>query len=170
MRTWSPVLLLLAAACSPPPPDLSAITKELGSLRQGLEELKKIEQPKFDSEQAMVDLTKEVQRLRDRLAQPTLLPPAVPAAPIAPLPSPQPGMLAGGVGGTQAGVNDLYWVLGKIALEKEERIVLALYQAQEGGRGFRLIGVRMLNADLQVIEMASDKPRVKEVMDSLKRK
>jgi hypothetical protein len=168
MRHLAPALVLLAASCSPPPPDLSAITKELASLRQGLDELKKIEQPKFDSEQAMVDLTKEVQRLRDRLAQPA---PAA-AVPLPALPAlsvPQAGILAGGVGGTQAGVNDLYWVLGKISVDKEDRIVLALYQTLGGNRGFKLIGVRMLNADLQILELGGDKPSVREVVEALRR-
>jgi hypothetical protein len=67
-------------------------------------------------------------------------------------------------------VSDLYWVLGKIALEKEERAVLALYQAQDGGRGFRLVGVRMINADLQIVELGNDKPHVKDVVELLRRK
>jgi hypothetical protein len=168
MRTLAPIFVLLAAGCSPPPPDLTPLTKELASLRQGLEELKKIEQPKFDSEQAMVDLTKEVQRLRDRMAQPAL-PPAPAAAPKLPLPSPQTGNLSGGMGGTQPGINDLYWVLSKLPVENEERAVLALYQALGGGRGFKLIGVRMLNADLQILEFGGDKPSVKEVFEAIRK-
>jgi len=167
MRTLVPFLVVLAAGCTAPPPDLSAITKELAGLRQGLEDLKKAEQPKVDSELAMVDLTKEIQRLRDRMAQP--IPPA--AAPAAPaLQNVQASMLSGGVGGTQPGVSDLHWVLSKVGVDKEERVVLALYQAQDGGRGFRLVGVRMLNADLQLLEFGNDRPRVKDIVDALKKK
>jgi len=170
MKTIAPILVLLAAGCTPPPPDLTSITKELASLRQGLEELKKIEQPKFDSEQAMVDLTKEVQRLRDRLAQPVPAPAPAAPGPILSLPAPQTGNLSGGIGGTQTGVNDLYWVLTRLPVDNEERIVLALYQALGGGRGFKLVGVRMLSADLQMVEFAGEKPTVKEVINALKRK
>jgi hypothetical protein len=168
MRTLAPFLVVLAAGCSPPPPDLSAITKELAALRQGLEEIRKFEQPKFDSEQAMVDLTKEIQRLRDRMAQPIPAAPVTPATPA--LQNVQTGMLSGGIGGTQPNVNDLHWVLTKVNVDKEERVVLALYQAVDGGRGFRLNGVRMLNADLQLLEFKNDGPRVKDIVDALRKK
>ncbi len=168
MRTIAPILALLTAACNPPAPDLTPLTRELASLRRGLEELKKAEQPKFDTEQAMVDLTKEVQRLRDRLAQPAPGPAA--PAPVLSLPAAPTGTLSGGIGGTQPGINDLHWVLTRVSVDKEDRVVLALYQAQEGGRGFRLVGVRMLNADLQLVEFGNDKPRVKDIVDALKKK
>ena len=161
-----PSMLLLAAACSPPPPDLGAITQELAALRRGMEEIQKAQQPTFDKEQVLADLTAEVRRLRTA--------PPAPAAPAdAPVVVPAPlqgGALAGGVGGTQNGVNDLYWVLAKVLVEKEERVVLALYQAQTNGRGFKLAGVRMLSADLQIVEMGQDRPHVKEVIEELKRK
>jgi len=177
MKTLIPILVLLAAGASTllnagcnPPPDLTPITRELASLRKEVEELRKADQPKFDTEQAMEDLAKEVRRLRDRLSQPA-------PAPAAPAPAPaalpqvlQAATLSGSVGGTQPNVHDLYWVLGKVLVDKEERTTLALYQAQDGGRGFRLLGVRMLNADLQVIEMGNDKPRVKDIVDALRKK
>ncbi len=159
-------VLLLLSACTPPPPDLSAITKELSSLRAGMEELKKGQQPTFDREQVLEDLTKEVRRLR--AAPPPAAPEAVPAPVVLPA-TLQGGTLSGGVGGTQSGINDLYWVLTKMQVEKEERVVLALYQAQNNGRGFKLAGVRMLSADLQIIEYGQDKPHVKDVIDELKR-
>src|SRR5215510_3651929 len=108
MKNLLPSMLLLAAACSPPPPDLSAITKELAALRQGLEEIKKGQQPTFDKEQVLEDLAREVRRLRT--APPA---PAAPADAPAVVPAPVPGGLTGGVGGTQSGINDLYWVLTK---------------------------------------------------------
>jgi len=158
-------MFLLAAGCTPPSPDLSAVTRELAALRQGLEEIRKGQQPTFDREQTLEDLTKEVRRLRTAppaQAAPAAAPTVVPAA----LPS---GALAGGVGGTQSGVNDLYWVLTRIQVENEERVVLALYQAQANGRGFKLSGVRMLSADLQILEMGQERPHVREVIEELRK-
>jgi hypothetical protein len=166
MKTIAPILVLLLASCNPPAPDLSPITKEIASLKAGLEELKKVQQPTFDTQQAQEDLAKEIRRLRDRMAQPPL--PAAPAAGAAlPVPAPQAGFLQGGVGGTQAGLNDLYWVLTKLTVDKEERLVLAMYQGNH--RGIKLAGVRMLNADLQLVEYNGDKPTVKQVVEELKR-
>lgn len=163
MRIFIPSLLALAA-CSPPPPD-GTVAKELAALRQGLEDLKKGQQPTFDKEQVLADLTREVRRLR------TAPPPAAAPAPEPALVPPTllSGSLSGGVGGTQTGVNDLYWVLTRIQVEKEERVVLALYQALANGRGFKLAGVRMLGADLQIVEFNQEKPHVKEIVDELKR-
>jgi len=163
MRTLLPSLLLLAA-CTPPPPDLSALAKELAALRQGMEELKKAQQPTFDKEQVLEDLTKEVRRLR-----------AAPAAPAAPAPAPAvvpagnlpASSLAGGVGGTQPGINDLYWVLAKVQVEAQDRTVLALYKAT--ANGFKLQAVRMLGADLQIVDYGQDRPHVREILDELKK-
>lgn len=163
MKRLAAVLLLLSA-CTPPPPDLSAITRELASLRQGMEEVKKGQQPTFDKEQVLEDLTKEVRRLR---TAPAPQPPPAPDPVVLPA-TLQGASLAGGVGGTQTGVNDLYWVLTKIQVDKEERVVLALYQAQ-ANRGFKLAGVRTLSADLQIVEFNQDKPHVREIVEELKR-
>jgi hypothetical protein len=165
MKTLAPILVLLAAACNPPAPDLTPITKELAALRQGLEEVKAGQKPTFDKEQVLADLTREVRRLREG---PALAPAAAPAALGLPMPAPQAGILNSGVGGTQAGLNDLYWVLTKITVDKEERVVLATYQSNH--RGIKLTGVRMINADLQLVEFNADQPTVKQVVDSLKRK
>ena len=110
----------------------------------------------------MEDLAKEIRRLRD---QPAAHAPA-PALPA--LPAPQTGNLGGGVGGTQPGLNDLYWVLTKLPVDNEERVVLALYQA--GSRGIKLLSVRMLNADLQIVQYEGEKPQVREIMDALKKR
>ena len=165
MKAITPLLILLAACGREP--DLSPLRQELAALRAGMEELKKGQQPTFDKEQVLEDLTKEVRRLR------TSPPPDAPQPAPAPVVLPatlQGGTLAGGVGGTQAGINDLYWVLTKIQVEKEDRVVLALYQALANGRGFKLAGVRMLSADLQIVDFNHEKPTVKEVMEALKKK
>jgi len=129
-------------------------------------ELRAVEQPTFDSAQAMEDLSKEVRRLRERLAQPAPSPPAPVTLPAAALPT---GGFVGGVGGATAGVNDLYWVLAKVSVDGQERLVLALYKALKEGNGFKLTGVRMLSADLQLIEYAQDRPRVKDILELKKR-
>jgi hypothetical protein len=159
-------VVLLLSGCTPPPPDLSAVTRELASLRAGMEELRKGQQPTFDREQVLEDLTKEVRRLR--AAPPPAAPDPAPAPAVLPA-TLQGGSLAGGVGGTQSGINDLYWVLTKVQVEKEDRVVLALYQAQNNGRGFKLAGVRMLSADLQIVEYGQEKPHVREIVEELKR-
>ena len=79
------------------------------------------------------------------------------------------GSLVGGVGGTQTGVNDLYWILTRVPVDGEDRTVLALYQARADGRGFKLTGVRWVGPDLQLIEFGQEKPSVKEVVDALKK-
>jgi hypothetical protein len=143
------------------------MSRDLAALRDGLEELKKSQLPRPDSEQVMDDLSREIRRLRDRLAQPLF--PSPPGASIPTLPPLRAEFLSGGVGGSQQGINDLYWVLSRVAVGGEERIVLALYQASPAGRGFKLTGVRFLSADLQVIELGQDKPRVREILDELKK-
>lgn len=171
MRTGIPVLVCLLAACKPPPPDLSSIHAELGALRQSLEEFRKLNQPRLDAIEAMDDLSREVKQLRQKVAA---QPPAPPPSPVlavqgAPL---KTGDLMGGVGGTQPGVNDLYWVLSKIQVTGEERSVLCLYRAQADGRAFQLLDVRMLNLDQQIVELQSKehRPSVADIQRALQKK
>jgi len=170
MRTLTPLLLCLAA-CKPPPPDLSSINAELAALRQGLQDIQKINQPRLDAVEAMDDLAREVKQLRQKAVPP---PPAPPPGPVlavqgAPI---RTGDLVGGVGGTQPGVNDLYWVLSKVQVNGEERSVLCLYRAQADGRAFQLIDVRMLNLDMQIVELqAKDhRPSVADILRVLPKK
>jgi carbamoylphosphate synthase large subunit len=67
-------------------------------------------------------------------------------------------------------MNDLYGVLAKVGVDGQERLVLALYKAIKEGNGFKLTGVRMLGADLQIIEYGQDRPRVKDVLEELKKR
>jgi hypothetical protein len=165
MKALIPLLCLVSACAAPDP----KVVEELAALRRDVAELRSVGQPAFDSAQAMEDLSKEVRRLRERLAQP---------APPAPLPQPvtlptatiPAGGFVAGVGGTGVGVNDLYWVLAKVSVDGLERLVLAQYQSLKEGRGFKLTGVRMLSADLQIIEFGQDRPRVKEILEELKKR
>lgn len=64
-------------------------------------------------------------------------------------------------GGTQ-NQNDLCWVLTKVKPVKgPERLVLAMYRAKDNGKYFDLEDVRMIEADLRVVELkgAEHNPR-----------
>lgn len=166
MKRFGPILLVLSGCTSSP--DLAPLHEELASLRQDVQELRKSHAPGLEAAEAMDDLAREVKKLREKTA-----PPPVPLPPIREIPRLMPlpeGSLSGGVGGTQAGVSDLFWVLARVAVGGEERTVLALYQASSGGRGFKLAGVRWLGADLQIVELGQERPGVRDVMDALKRK
>jgi len=167
MKPLSPLFALLAA-CSTPSPDSSPIREDLAALRQEIQELKKTQQPSMEALASMDDLAHEVKRLREKTAAPPTPPAPVKEAPLMmPLPS---GSLVGGVGGTQSGLNDLYWILTRVAVDGEDRTVLALYQAKADGRGFKLAGVRWVGPDLQIIEYNQEKPHVRDILEELKKK
>ena len=168
MKRLSPLLLALAA-CKPPPPDLSSITAELAILRQSLDDVRKANQPKLDAVDAMDDLAREVKQLRQKIANPP--PPAPPGVPALAVGGPpiKSGELAGGIGGTQPGVNDLYWVLSKVQVNGEDRVVLCLYKAIAGRDAFQLSGVRLLNFDQQIIDYNSAKPSVADIRNLLEK-
>jgi hypothetical protein len=148
------------------------MTAELAALRQGVEEIRIAHQPKLEAVEAMDDLAREVKELRQKLANP-------PPAPLPPLLLPVgPGgprltteEMTGGVGGTQAGLNDLYWVLSKVRVNNEDRAVLCLYRARPD-KGFNLEDVRMLNLDLQIIELKTQyhSPTVADLLKILEKK
>jgi len=166
MKRLIPAFALLAA-CSSAPTDSPALRDELTAIRQEIQELRNAKSPGLDAAEAMDDLAREVRKLREKTAPPAPMPSPIKETPLMmPLPS---GSLVGGVGGTQTGVNDLYWILTRILVDGEDRTVLALYQAKPDGRSFKLVGVRWVGADLQLIEYGQDKPHVKEVLDELKK-
>jgi hypothetical protein len=167
MKSLSPLLLALAA-CQVP----STAPDELATLRQEIAELKVMQQPGLDAVAAMDDLAREVKQLRQRIATP---PPSPLPLPLLVPPLPAEGTviknheLTGGVGGTQSGINDLFWVLSKLQVNGEERAVLCLYRASTGREGIQLTGVRLLNYDQMIIEYNSSKPSVKEVIDTIQK-
>jgi hypothetical protein len=59
-----------------------------------------------------------------------------------------------GTGGGSSNQNDLCWVLTRVKPARgPERTVLSLYRAKRGGEYFDLEDVRMLDADLRIIDM-----------------
>jgi hypothetical protein len=83
-------------------------------------------------------------------------------------------------GGTQPQTNDLLWVIYKrpgtvklgeatAQLAKTERITLACYQIGNGARMVKFVSAREISFDLDVIEYATDKPRVRDIVDELKK-
>jgi len=64
------------------------------------------------------------------------------------------GVTVLGTGGGSNNQNDLCWVLAKVKPARgPERTVLSLYRAKKGGDYFDLEDVRMIDADLRVIDM-----------------
>jgi len=168
MNRLAPFLCLLSACAAPTA--TPEVAEELAALRREVADLRAVGQPTFDTIQAAEDLSREVRRLRERLAQPAPAAAPSPAPVTLPLTTIPLGGFVGGVGGTVAGVNDLYWMLTKVTVDGAERPVLALYQARTEGRGFKLTGVRMLGADLRIIEYGQDHPHVKEILEQLRKR
>lgn len=64
------------------------------------------------------------------------------------------GTVVLGTGGGSANQNDLCWVLTKVKPARgPERTVLSMYRAKRGGDYFDLEDVRMIDADLRIIDM-----------------
>lgn len=84
-------------------------------------------------------------------------------------------------GGSQTQTNDILWVIHKRkappqagatqddVTTKDERITLCCYQVSNGARFIKLIGVRDISYDMDVLELNNDRPRVKDIVDELKR-
>jgi hypothetical protein len=80
-----------------------------------------------------------------------------------------------GTGGGSNNVNDLCWVVSKVKPARgPERMVLALYRAKRGGDYFDLEDVRMIDADLRIIDMKAPEHKransdVQSILKSLPR-
>ena len=85
-----------------------------------------------------------------------------------------------GVGGSQTQTNDILWVINKHegggaaagatgVATKGQRITLSCYQVSNGARFIKLVAVRDISFDQEIVELNNDRPRVKDIMDQLKR-
>ena len=84
-----------------------------------------------------------------------------------------------GTGGAQSQIQDILWVIYKRqapvkgdkegALSKSERITLCCYQVGNGARSVKLVAVRDISFDLDVVEYGNDKPHVKDIIEELKK-
>ena len=87
-----------------------------------------------------------------------------------------------GVGASQQNQNDIIWVVYKrpapkkagadskdMTIQKDERITLACYQIGNGARNMKLAAVRDISFDLDIVEIANDKPHVKDIIDEIKK-
>ncbi len=84
-----------------------------------------------------------------------------------------------GTGGSQTQTQDILWVMFKRAaaskgdkegvLAKSERITLCCYQVANGARTVKLVAVRDISFDMDVVEYGNDKPHVKDIIEELKK-
>ena len=84
-----------------------------------------------------------------------------------------------GTGGAQTQTQDVLWVIYKRAAQsgadakgvmaKSERITLCCYQIQNGARSIKLVAVRDISFDMDVVEYGNDKPHVKDIIEELKK-
>lgn len=85
-----------------------------------------------------------------------------------------------GTGGSQTQTQDILWVVHKraappppdakgILASKTERITLCCYQVANGARQIKLVAVRDISFDMDIIEYGNDKPHVKDIIEDLKK-
>jgi hypothetical protein len=89
------------------------------------------------------------------------------------------GGLMMGTGGSQTQTQDILWIVhkrpassgadAKGILAKTERITLCCYQVQNGARQIKLVAVRDISFDMDVVEYGNDKPHVKDIIEELKK-
>ena len=82
-------------------------------------------------------------------------------------------------GGSQANIQDVVWVLYKRPaankgdkegiMAKSERVTLCCYQVANGARNVKLVAVRDISFDMDVVEFGNDKPHVKDIIEELKK-
>jgi hypothetical protein len=85
-----------------------------------------------------------------------------------------------GTGGAQTQTQDVLWVIYKrpgttnaggkdSMLSKAEKITLCCYQVMNGARMIKLVAVRDISFDMDIVEYGNDKPRVKDIIEELKK-
>jgi len=85
-------------------------------------------------------------------------------------------------GGATANQPDILWVINKhkataraggdskdVVSQKDERITLCCYQVTTGGRKIRLVGVRDISFDMDLMELENEKPAVKDIVEALRK-
>ena len=86
-------------------------------------------------------------------------------------------------GGATAQQADVLWVINKhkaparagagdpkdIVNAKDERITLSCYQVTTGARKIKLVAVRDISFDQDLIELENDKPSVKDIVETLRK-
>ncbi len=86
-----------------------------------------------------------------------------------------------GIGASQQNQNDIVWIVYKrpaprkagadakdSVIAKDERITLACYQIGNNARQMKLAAVRDISFDLDIVEIANEKPSVKDIVDKIK--
>jgi hypothetical protein len=86
-----------------------------------------------------------------------------------------------GTGASQQNQMDILWVVykrpaakragadAKDAVAKDERITLCAYQIGNGARQVKLAAVRDISYDMDLLELANDRPHVKDIVDELRK-
>ena len=82
-------------------------------------------------------------------------------------------------GGAQTQTQDILWIVYKRAgtsgadakgiMAKSERITLCCYQVQNGARQIKLVAIRDISFDMDVVEYGNDKPHVKDIIEELRK-
>jgi hypothetical protein len=83
-------------------------------------------------------------------------------------------------GGSQNNIQDIIWIVYKrqnaggadkkdSVLSKAEKVTLCCYQVANGARNVKLVAVRDITFDIDLIEYGNDKPHVKEIVEELKK-
>ena len=85
-------------------------------------------------------------------------------------------------GGATSQQPDILWVINKhkaaaraggdpkdVVNAKDERITLCCYQVMTGGRKIRLVGVRDISFDMDLIDFENDKPSVKDIVETIRK-
>ncbi len=86
-------------------------------------------------------------------------------------------------GGSQQNINDVCWILYKHPghqkkdesgttvdnlLNKPEMLTLACYQVTNNARGLKLVGVRNISWDMDLLELSNEKPSVPDIVKFLR--
>ena len=105
---------------------------------------------------------------------------APPAPPLQSVDNAGKGLIVG-VGGSQTQTNDILWVIYKRKAQaragatansvtaRDEHITLTCYQVGNGARFIKLVAARDITFDQDIVELNNDRPRVKDIVDQLKK-